>query len=79
MEDSFDVERDHIQLFTWLENILSARGEIVFSNNKRNFKLDFEGLEKLGLKATNITEKNRSKDFARNKNISNCWLVQRVA
>ncbi|MBL1416276.1 MAG: bifunctional 23S rRNA (guanine(2069)-N(7))-methyltransferase RlmK/23S rRNA (guanine(2445)-N(2))-methyltransferase RlmL, partial [Moritella sp.] len=79
MEDSFDVERDHIQLFTWLENILSARGEIIFSNNKRNFKLDFEGLEKLGLKATNITEKNRSKDFARNKNISNCWLVERVA
>jgi 23S rRNA (guanine2445-N2)-methyltransferase / 23S rRNA (guanine2069-N7)-methyltransferase len=78
MEDSFDVERDHIQLFTWLENILSTRGEIVFSNNKRNFKLDTEALEKLGLKATNITEQNRSKDFARNKNINNCWLVTRV-
>lgn len=77
MEDSFDVERDHLKLFTWLENILSARGEIVFSNNKRNFKLDVAGLDKLGLKATNITEKNRSKDFERNKHIHNCWLVER--
>ncbi len=78
MEDSFDVERDHLKLFTWLEKILAPGGEIIFSNNKRNFAMDLAGLEKLGFVAKNITERNRSKDFARNKHIHNCWHVKKA-
>lgn len=78
MEDSFDVERDQGKLFVWLEKILSKRGEIIFSNNKRNFKIDADCLKRLGLVAENITEKNRSKDFERNKHIHNCWHIKRV-
>ena len=38
MEQSFDVQRDHIQLMKNLKRLLKARGKIVFSNNKRHFK-----------------------------------------
>ncbi|EJS91483.1 23S rRNA m(2)G2445 methyltransferase, partial [Pasteurella multocida subsp. multocida str. Anand1_cattle] len=35
MEDSWDVQRDHIKLMTQLKRILRPNGTIVFSNNKR--------------------------------------------
>ena len=41
MEDSWDVQRDHIKLMTNLKRILRPNGTIVFSNNKRGFKMDF--------------------------------------
>ena len=42
MEDSWDVQRDHIKLMRNLKRILRPNGTIVFSNNKRGFKMDFE-------------------------------------
>ena len=48
---------------------------IMFSNNKRGFKLDSDGMAKLGLKAEEITQKTLSPDFARNRQIHNCWLI----
>jgi 23S rRNA (guanine2445-N2)-methyltransferase / 23S rRNA (guanine2069-N7)-methyltransferase len=77
MEATFDVQRDHIQLFTNLERILKPGGTIVFSNNKRHFKMDLEGLQTLGFRAENISAKTLPMDFARNKQIHNCWLVTR--
>ncbi|BCQ38985.1 hypothetical protein ERHA54_15880 [Erwinia rhapontici] len=47
----------------------------MFSNNKRGFKMDSAGLEALGLAATEITAKTQSQDFARNRQIHNCWLI----
>ena len=75
MEDAFDVQRDHIKLFTWVKNILSPDGTLLFSNNKRGFKIDQDALTSLGLKAVNITDKTLSPDFNRNKNIHNAWLI----
>ena len=40
MEDSWDVQRDHIKLMRNLKRILRPNGTIVFSNNKRGFKMD---------------------------------------
>lgn len=75
MEKTFDVERDHLWLMEQLQRILRPGGTVLFSNNKRNFKMDNEGLERLGLRAVNISDKTRSPDFARNKHIHNAWLI----
>nr|WP_311463328.1 bifunctional 23S rRNA (guanine(2069)-N(7))-methyltransferase RlmK/23S rRNA (guanine(2445)-N(2))-methyltransferase RlmL [uncultured Aggregatibacter sp.] len=75
MEDSWDVQRDHIKLMTNLKCILRPNGTIVFSNNKRGFKMDFAKLEELALSAVEISHKTLPLDFERNKQIHNCWLV----
>lgn len=78
MEDSWDVQRDHIKLMTQLKRILMADGIIVFSNNKRGFKMDFEGLAELGLQAENISHKTLPLDFERNPQIHNCWIIRHI-
>ncbi len=75
MEDSFDVQRDHLDLLSHLKRLLRKGGTIMFSNNKRGFKMDLDGLAVLGLQAQEITQKTLSQDFARNKHIHNCWLI----
>jgi 23S rRNA (guanine2445-N2)-methyltransferase / 23S rRNA (guanine2069-N7)-methyltransferase len=75
MEQTFDVQRDHIALMTDLKRILSKDGTLVFSNNKRQFKMDLDGLKELGLVATNISSQTLPLDFARNKHIHNCWII----
>ncbi len=75
MEQTFDVQRDHIQLMRNLKRLLNTEGTIVFSNNKRHFKMDSEALGELGLEAKNISAQTLPLDFSRNKHIHNCWLV----
>ena len=75
MEDSWDVQRDHIKLMRNLKRILRPNGTIVFSNNKRSFKMDFDALDELGLSAVEISAKTLPLDFERNKQIHNCWVV----
>ncbi|CAG9412416.1 Ribosomal RNA large subunit methyltransferase K/L [Providencia alcalifaciens] len=75
MDGTFDVQRDHVQLITHLKRMLRRGGTVMFSNNKRGFKMDLEALTELGLKAQEITAKTRSEDFARNRQIHNCWLI----
>ena len=75
MEDSWDVQRDYIKLMRNLKRILRPSGTIVFSNNKRGFKMDFEALDELGLSAVEISAKTLPLDFERNKQIHNCWIV----
>jgi 23S rRNA (guanine2445-N2)-methyltransferase / 23S rRNA (guanine2069-N7)-methyltransferase len=73
MEDAFDVQRD-LRLMTDLKRLLRKGGTIMFSNNKRGFRMDHDGLAQLGLKAQEI-KKTLSQDFARNRQIHNCWLI----
>ncbi len=75
MEDSFDVQRDHIALITDALKSLRDGGEIFFTNNKRNFKMDFDALSALGLQAKALSDVTRDKDFARNKHIHNSWSI----
>ncbi len=75
MEESFDVQRDHMRLMADLKRLMRKGGTIMFSNNKRGFRMDLDGLAKLGLKAQEITQKTQSQDFARNRQIHNCWLI----
>ena len=75
MENTFDVQRDHLALMTDLKRLLHRNGTIMFSNNKRGFRMDLDGLQALGLEAKEITAQTLSQDFARNRQIHNCWLV----
>ena len=77
MEDSFDVQRDHVALITDALKSLAVGGEIFFTNNKRNFKMDFEAMAALGLQAQAMSDVTRDKDFARNKHIHNSWSITR--
>ncbi|QTF08122.1 bifunctional 23S rRNA (guanine(2069)-N(7))-methyltransferase RlmK/23S rRNA (guanine(2445)-N(2))-methyltransferase RlmL [Brenneria izadpanahii] len=76
MEDSFDVQRDHLALMKDLKRLLRRGGTIMFSNNKRGFQMDIAGLKALGLTAKEITARTQSQDFARNRQIHNCWLLE---
>ncbi|MFZ1873214.1 MAG: bifunctional 23S rRNA (guanine(2069)-N(7))-methyltransferase RlmK/23S rRNA (guanine(2445)-N(2))-methyltransferase RlmL [Chania sp.] len=75
MENTFDVQRDHLDLMKDLKRLLRRNGTIMFSNNKRGFQMDMAGLNALGLEAKEITAQTLSQDFARNRQIHNCWLV----
>ncbi|WP_392563812.1 bifunctional 23S rRNA (guanine(2069)-N(7))-methyltransferase RlmK/23S rRNA (guanine(2445)-N(2))-methyltransferase RlmL [Orbus wheelerorum] len=75
MSDTFDVQRDHLDLMQDLKRLLRPNGIIMFSNNKRGFKLDYDGLSQLGLQAKDISEQTISLDFKRNKQIHCCFLV----
>jgi len=77
MDDNFDVQRDHIALLQAALPSLAAQGEIIFTNNKRNFKMDMTALDDIGLTAKSISQLTLDKDFQRNKHIHNSWLVTR--
>lgn len=74
MQQTFDVERDQGLLFTNLARILRPQGVIIFSNNKRGFKLDLNVLNELGLKARELNS--ISLDFKGNNKIHNSWQLE---
>jgi 23S rRNA (guanine2445-N2)-methyltransferase / 23S rRNA (guanine2069-N7)-methyltransferase len=75
MSGTLDIQRDHLLLLKQLKRMLKPHGTIMFSNNKRGFKMDAEGLAKLGLTYQDITAKTISPDFERNKQIHYCFLL----
>ncbi|AWL11900.1 23S rRNA (guanine(2445)-N(2))-methyltransferase [Saliniradius amylolyticus] len=75
MDNTWDVQRDHLALLTDAKHSLSADGKIVFSNNLRGFKLDEKGLEQVGLRAENISAKTLPTDFKRQPKIHHCWVI----
>ena len=75
MENTWDVQRDHLALLSNAKKHLSANGVIYFSNNLRSFKLDLAGLEALGFKVENIGPKTIDEDFKRHPKIHHCWVL----
>ncbi|MBK9754907.1 MAG: bifunctional 23S rRNA (guanine(2069)-N(7))-methyltransferase RlmK/23S rRNA (guanine(2445)-N(2))-methyltransferase RlmL [Nannocystis sp.] len=75
MEDSFDLQRDHVQLIREAVRLLERGGILVFSNNNRRFRLDAEALAELAI--TDITRETIPRDFARNPRIHQCWQIER--
>lgn len=75
MTASWDVQRDHIHLLAHLKRCLKRDGKILFSNNRRGFKLDIEQASALGLHCVDITKQTIPEDFARHANIHKCWTI----
>lgn len=75
MEDSWDVQRDYLTLLGDVKRLLRSKGEIIFSNNKRKFKMDAEAMGKMGLIVKNIDNQVLPLDYKRNPQIHNVWLI----
>ncbi|MEE4637973.1 MAG: bifunctional 23S rRNA (guanine(2069)-N(7))-methyltransferase RlmK/23S rRNA (guanine(2445)-N(2))-methyltransferase RlmL [Wenzhouxiangella sp.] len=74
MDDSLDIQRDHVELISDAMKLLKPEGTLIFSTNLRRFRLDQE----LG---TSFTIEDRTswsvpKDFQRNQRIHQCWLIR---
>ncbi len=75
MDVSFDVQRDHVDLLLSLKKLLNPGGTILFSNNRRNFKLDEEKLKEQGFAIKNISKMTLCKDYTSAASLHNCWLL----
>ena len=72
----FDVTKDYLGLIELCKNILAPKGVLLFSTNKKNFKIDEQELTKINLIAENITHKTTSPDFKNSKTAHACWLIK---
>ncbi|MEG3753145.1 bifunctional 23S rRNA (guanine(2069)-N(7))-methyltransferase RlmK/23S rRNA (guanine(2445)-N(2))-methyltransferase RlmL [Psychromonas arctica] len=75
MSDVFDVQDDHVALLTAASERVNSKGEIIFSNNKRGFKLDIEAIKALGFYVKDISKASIPEDFKGNDKIHQCWLL----
>lgn len=76
MEDVLDIQRDHVMLLKLAARLLKDNGVILFSNNKRRFKLDEELLAEAYLVVEDLTQRSISPDFARHKGIHHLFKVR---
>ena len=74
MDDTLDVQRDHVGLIRDTLALLAPGGVLIFSTNLRKFKLDREALA--GLKIDDITRRTMPPDFERNPRIHQCFRIQ---
>ncbi len=75
MQDSFNVQTDHVALIQGAAQLLAPKGQIVFSTNYQKFKLtsaELSGFTILDLSAESIPP-----DFARHPRIHYCYLLTR--
>lgn len=79
MEATLDVQRDHVLLLNDAKRLLNPGGMIIFSNNRQGFKIDDEGVRRLGLHCTDITARTIPVDFKRNKHIHYCFLLKHIS
>ncbi|MCF6282260.1 MAG: bifunctional 23S rRNA (guanine(2069)-N(7))-methyltransferase RlmK/23S rRNA (guanine(2445)-N(2))-methyltransferase RlmL [Candidatus Polarisedimenticolaceae bacterium] len=73
MDESFDVQRDHVALIRQAYRLLAKGGKLYFSTNFRKFKLDQSALSSLEIKE--ITPLTIPPDFERNQKIHFCWQI----
>ena len=74
MQRTFDVQRDHAELIRAAITLLAPGGTLVFSTNRRRFRLDRDALA--GLSIDDITRQTLPRDFARNPRIHQCFLIR---
>jgi 23S rRNA (guanine2445-N2)-methyltransferase / 23S rRNA (guanine2069-N7)-methyltransferase len=72
---SFDVQRDHPDLIRMTaRRLLAPRGILLFSTNRRGFKLDPAGFPALVLK--DLSRATLALDFARRANAHHVWQIE---
>jgi len=77
MEGVFDIQRDYSDMLHKVGGLLNPGGEIFFSTNRRDFKLDVSTLQ--GLEIKDISKATLPPDFERNSKIHYCWRIQKSA
>jgi 23S rRNA (guanine2445-N2)-methyltransferase / 23S rRNA (guanine2069-N7)-methyltransferase len=76
MEGTFDVQRDHVALLKKTLALLQPDGVLIFSNNLRSFKLDYDAPNEWNIK--DISKATVPKDFERNPKIHQCWEIKKA-
>lgn len=74
MAQTFDVQRDHVQLIRQCLLRLRDKGMLIFSNNLRSFELDLAALSDVSIR--DITRQTIPKDFERNPRIHQCFVIE---
>ena len=79
MRTTFDVQRDHAGLLRDVLPLLDRDGVLLFSTNKRDFKLDSGTLQQTvpGIRIEDITRATLPRDFHRTQPIHRCWRLLR--
>jgi 23S rRNA (guanine2445-N2)-methyltransferase / 23S rRNA (guanine2069-N7)-methyltransferase len=80
MQGTFDVQRDHVELIRGALALLAPDGELIFSTNRRRFRLDTDALRQTTrlpgqLAIRDIGKATIPRDFARNPHIHHCWRI----
>ncbi len=74
MQQTLDIQRDHVFIIRQAMKLLNPNGQLIFSNNLRKFKLDFTHLNTFDIQ--DITHKTIPTDFKRRSNIHHCWIIK---
>ena len=75
-QQTWDVQRDHVELLLLVKQVLAPGGTVVFSCNLRSFKLEGAALSAAGYDVRDITAQTIPHDFERNPKIHQCYLLQ---
>ena len=75
---TWDVQRDHVELLISVSRLLSMEGHAIFSCNLRGFRPETRRLARAGVVLRDITAETIPEDFARNKKIHHCYIVERM-
>jgi 23S rRNA (guanine2445-N2)-methyltransferase / 23S rRNA (guanine2069-N7)-methyltransferase len=76
MDDTLDIQRDHVALLRATAALLAPDGTLIFSTNLRKFRLDRDALPALTVE--DITRRTIPEDFKRNPKIHHCFRIARA-
>ncbi len=74
MRQTLDIQRDHAGLIDAAMRLLAAEGLLLFSTNRRGFRLDDAVGERFDLR--DITRATLPEDFRRRPGIHRCWEIR---
>ncbi len=75
MDDTLDIQRDHVDLIHQAMRVLADDGLLIFSNNKRKFELDPIVSEIFAVE--DVTAWSLDMDFERSRDIHQCWFIRK--
>lgn len=73
LAESFDIQRDHVELLRQTLRLLAPGGVLIFSTNHRKFRLEAEALADFHLE--DWSRRTLPPDFARDPKIHRCWRI----
>lgn len=74
MRGTLDIQRDHVDLVQRTLRLLAPGGVLIFSTNRRRFRLDAAALD--GCAVTEATDWSLPPDFRRHRGIHQCWFIR---
>ncbi|HRD49421.1 MAG: bifunctional 23S rRNA (guanine(2069)-N(7))-methyltransferase RlmK/23S rRNA (guanine(2445)-N(2))-methyltransferase RlmL [Candidatus Competibacter sp.] len=73
LTESFEIQRDHVELLRQTLRLLAPGGVLIFSTNHRKFRLEAEALADFHLE--DWSRRTLPPDFARDPKIHRCWRI----